>query len=85
MLILKLLDVRLTGDHTIDNPSVGFYIYTTQSSTCDPPRDYIYMYWGYSPWVSSSSRPQPAIYGLVAALISLCLHSWCSRRCVITS
>ena len=38
----------------IDNPSAGFYILSDVPTACPHPRDYIYMPWGYSPWISGT-------------------------------
>jgi len=40
--------------------SNGFFIYPQLSETCEHPRDYIYMPWGYSPWIDSA----PTTYSL---------------------
>ena len=50
--------------------SNGFFIYTTISETCEHPRDYIYMPWGYSPWINASSRLQSSSQAVVALVIS---------------
>jgi len=34
--------------------SNGFFIYPEIGETCEHPRDYIYMPWGYSPWIDSA-------------------------------
>jgi trehalose/maltose hydrolase-like predicted phosphorylase len=40
---------------TIDKAtSNGFFIYPSIAETCEHPRDYIYMPWGYSPWVQAA-------------------------------
>ena len=33
----------------------GFFIFTTRGASCEHPRDYIYMPWGYSPWISAAT------------------------------
>ena len=44
---------------TIEEGQDGFFIFTTEGTPCEHPRDYIYMPWGYSPWVSPAPALQP--------------------------
>lgn len=39
----------------VDSASNGFFIYTSVAETCEHPRDYIYMPWGYSPWINRAT------------------------------
>ncbi|CAD5114394.1 DgyrCDS3529 [Dimorphilus gyrociliatus] len=50
----------------------GFYIFSPEGTGCEHPRDYVYMPWGYSPFINSANivRISPFyIIILVAALI----------------
>ena len=38
----------------IDNGGAGFFIFSREGTSCEHPRDYIYMPWGYSPWISAA-------------------------------
>lgn len=40
----------------INEASNGFFIYTSVLETCEHPRDYIYMPWGYSPWINAAVK-----------------------------
>jgi len=52
--------------------SNGFYIYPSISETCEHPRDYIYMPWGYSPWVQGAPpRFSPLTSALTVTLALL--------------
>jgi len=42
----------------ISPASSGFSIYPTIGETCEHPRDYIYMPWGYSPFINACTRLQ---------------------------
>jgi len=49
----------------------GFFIYPESTETCEHPRDYIYMPWGYSPWIDgapATQSPTLLLTVLVAAL-----------------
>ena len=58
---------------TIDNPKSGFSIYTTTGSGCEHPRDYIYMPWGYSPFISIAPFSQPPAWLLLLAAVVVVL------------
>ena len=62
--------ISFTGD-VIDIPDgrKGFFIYSSEGTSCEHPRDYIYMPWGYSPWISGAST-----FSVTQALL-LCLVS----------
>jgi len=50
----------------------GFFIYPQLSETCEHPRDYIYMPWGYSPWIDTAPTthcPASLLLMFVAALV----------------
>jgi hypothetical protein len=58
--------------------SNGFFIYTTISETCEHPRDYIYMPWGYSPWINASPNLHSAwrvAMALAVAILTVSLTS----------
>jgi hypothetical protein len=51
------VEESLTAGATISidkSQSNGFFIYPKTAETCEFPRDYIYMPWGYSPWVQGA-------------------------------
>jgi len=51
--------------------SNGFFIYPEQGETCEHPRDYIYMPWGYSPWVDGAPPTHLSVPLLLAALLTV--------------
>lgn len=68
-LILKLnktlaVEESLLQGETIvvTKSSDGFFIYTSVSETCEHPRDFIYMPWGYSPFINSASRDSSTFF-----------------------
>jgi len=46
----------------------GFFIYPQSGETCEHPRDYIYMPWGYSPWIDSAPTSRCPISSLLLML-----------------
>ena len=64
-----------SGSHVeIDNAAEGFYIYTSTLEACEHPRDFIYMPWGYSPWVDAG----PSVHGHTALSWTLLLGVVCT-------
>jgi len=54
---------------TVEKTSAnGFFIYPKLSETCEHPRDYIYMPWGYSPWIDTAPITHRA-----TSLLPLCV------------
>lgn len=47
----------------------GFFIYPRLGETCEHPRDYIYMPWGYSPWIDSAPCTLCPTFSLLLLLI----------------
>ena len=58
----------------ISNPRNGFFIYSTRGTECEHPRDYIYMPWGYSPWINKATSVQLSFYTYLF-LLSLCVFT----------
>lgn len=65
-LVLQLNDTQRTEislkygtSETFMNSGNGFFIYTNAIEGCEHPRDYIYMPWGYSPFVDDSNKLTP--------------------------
>ena len=56
----------------------GFFIYPQLSETCEHPRDYIYMPWGYSPWIDAAPTTHRATL-LVQLLVALLVLRYISR------
>ena len=55
----------------------GFFIYPQTGETCEHPRDYIYMPWGYSPWIDAApttGRPLASLL-LTLALLTVTIIS----------
>ena len=57
---------------TIDNPYDGFYIYTNDKSGCEHPRDYIYMPWGYSPFVNRATSTH-GVHTFIYVMLSVAI------------
>ncbi|ELU02128.1 hypothetical protein CAPTEDRAFT_222476 [Capitella teleta] len=55
----------------IEKAQVGFYIFTERISGCEHPRDYIYMPWGYSPFIDASPMLTPSLV-VMNTLFSTC-------------
>ena len=61
----------LPGDRIdIQDGAKGFFIFSTRGTSCEHPRDYVYMPWGYSPWISAANTADvtPLVLLLLAAL-----------------
>lgn len=63
---------------TINDPKAGFYMYTTTGSPCEHPRDYIYMPWGYSPFISLAPSFQSPSWPLLVT-ITVAIFIGCIR------
>jgi trehalose/maltose hydrolase-like predicted phosphorylase len=57
----------------IASPVTGFYIYSARAESCPHPRDYIFMPWGYSPWVSHALTVQYSLSVHLTGLLSVLL------------
>lgn len=63
----------------IEPSNEGFYIYTIKRETCELPKDYIYMPYGYNSWVdelvnkSNSIHFQNWLKTLIYLIISLAM------------
>lgn len=63
----------------IEPSEVGFFIYTTSLESCEQPRDYIYMPFGYFDWVDNSS-PSIAFAYLSCVLTTI----WAASFLILT-
>ena len=62
----------------MEHAEQGFYIYTLQIGGCEHPRDYIYMPWGYSPFVDDGARPRPLLVVMATmVLLTVVGPLWC--------
>ena len=57
----------------ITNPEQGFYIFTSTGTACEHPRDYIFMPWGYSPWIGAANSLKQTSLLFFASILSFVL------------
>ncbi len=57
--------------YIVSNPKNGFYLMPASGSSCMHPRDYIFMPWGYSPWIEGASAIQTCIPLILGSAIML--------------
>lgn len=62
---------------TIEDPSKGFFIYSISGFSCDHPLDYVYMPWGYSPFINHAPvvimHPYTVLFAITVHITSLYL------------
>lgn len=59
----------------IDNAAGGFFIYTSILEACEHPRDFIYMPWGYSPFVDGAGQLRQLTVLTLLTLLLSCLYN----------